>query len=188
MGNPIYLGKQYPEEVLNTAGTNLTALTDEELAYINGEYFRTHISVPSAQPSQPRSWESWCTHPVVNFIAMVVGTALTQPYTGTSDFWSFDPYTAGFATSPPNGIDACAANSSDPNWPNCVINTNVQQDGWLNGQASYAYAYIAPQYVRQQFGYVWDTFHPSGILVAEFGFNPFMEWAKVSRSGNVNTD
>ena len=80
---------------------------------------------------------------------------------------------------PPNGIDACAANSSDPNWPNCVINTNVQQDGWLNGQASYAYAYIAPQYVRQQFGFVWDTFHPSGILVAEFGFNPFMEWTKV---------
>ena len=100
--------------------------------------------------------------------------------TGTSDFWSFDPYTAGFATSPPNGIDACASNSSDPNWPMCVMNTNVQQDGWLNGQASYAYAYIAPQYVRQQFGYVWDTFRPSGILVAEFGFNPFMEYAKVS--------
>lgn len=103
-------------------------------------------------------------------------------HTGTSDFWSFDPYTTGFATSPPNGIDACASNSSDPNWPMCVINTNVQQDGWLNGQASYAYAYIAPQYVRQQFGYVWDTFRPSGILVAEFGFNPFMEYAKVRRT------
>lgn len=36
MGNPIYLGTQYPSEVLNTVGVNLTALTDEELSYING--------------------------------------------------------------------------------------------------------------------------------------------------------
>lgn len=90
MSNPIYLGQQYPEEVLSTKGINLTALTDDELSYING----------------------------------------------TSDFWSFDPYTAGFATSPPNGIDACAQNTSDPLWPTCVVNTNVQQDGWLNGQGN----------------------------------------------------
>lgn len=90
MSNPIYLGEQYPEEVLRTADTNLTALTKEELAYING----------------------------------------------TSDFWSFDPYVAGFATSPPGGTDACASNRSHPLWPNCVVNTNVQKDGWLNGQKS----------------------------------------------------
>ncbi|KAI5370867.1 putative glycoside hydrolase family 1, glycoside hydrolase superfamily [Septoria linicola] len=134
LGNPIFLGEQIPEEVLNTPGLNLTALTTEELAYING----------------------------------------------TSDFWSFDPYTAGFATSPPGGIDACAQNQSDPLWPTCVVNTNVQTDGWLNGRGSYAYAYIAPQYVRQQLGYVWNTFKPSGILIAEFGFNPFMESAKTT--------
>ncbi|CZT20394.1 uncharacterized protein RCC_06254 [Ramularia collo-cygni] len=68
MANPIFLGENYPSEVLGTTGINLTALTPDELAYING----------------------------------------------TSDFWSFDPYTAGFATSPPGGIDACAANMSDP--------------------------------------------------------------------------
>ena len=96
IGNPIFLGQQYPAEVLNTTGINLTALTDQELSYING----------------------------------------------TADFWSFDPYTAGFATSPPGGIDACAANKTNPLWPTCVVGTNVQQDGWLNGQASYAYAYI----------------------------------------------
>jgi beta-glucosidase/6-phospho-beta-glucosidase/beta-galactosidase len=134
--NPIFLGENYPQEFLSTAGTNTTALTAAELAYING----------------------------------------------TADFWSFDPYTSGFATSPPNGIDACAANSSDPNWPYCVVNTNVQSDGWLNGQGSYAYAYITPQYVRQQFGYVWNVFRPKGVLVGEFGFNPFMEFAKVSLS------
>nr|OQO26054.1 hypothetical protein B0A51_06911 [Rachicladosporium sp. CCFEE 5018] len=132
LGNPIFLGTQYPSEVLSTAGVNLTALTATELAYFNG----------------------------------------------TADFWSFDPYTAGFATSPPNGIDACAANTTDPNNPYCVINTNVQKDGWLNGQASFAYAYIAPQYVRQQLGYVWDVYKPKGVLIAEFGFNPYMEFTK----------
>jgi beta-glucosidase/6-phospho-beta-glucosidase/beta-galactosidase len=96
LGNPIFLGEQYPAEVLNTTGINLTALTDQELSYING----------------------------------------------TADFWSFDPYTAGFATSPPEGIDACAKNKKNVLWPFCVVGTNVQQDGWLNGQASYAYAYI----------------------------------------------
>ena len=133
IGNPIFLGQQYPAEVLNTTGINLTALTNTELSYING----------------------------------------------TADFWAFDPYTAGFATSPPGGIDACAADKNNSLWPTCVVGTNVQQDGWLNGQASYAYAYIAPQYVRQQIGYVWNTFRPrEGVLIAEFGFNPFMEWAK----------
>ncbi|KAK1083491.1 hypothetical protein LTR33_003224 [Friedmanniomyces endolithicus] len=132
MGNAIFLGEQYPAELLNTTDLNLTALTPDQLSCLNG----------------------------------------------TADFWSFDPYTAQYATSPPGGIDACAANSSDPLWPVCVVNTNVQQDGWLMGQASYAYAYLAPQYVRQQFTYVWNTFRPSGILVAEFGFNPWMEWSK----------
>ncbi|KAF2484125.1 beta-glucosidase [Neohortaea acidophila] len=132
IGNPIFLGQQYPSNVLNTPNINLTALTDEELAYING----------------------------------------------TADFWAFDPYTAGFATSPPGGIDSCAADMNNTLWPSCVFTTNVQQDGWLNGQASFAYAYIAPQYVRQQLGYVWNVFKPSGVLIAEFGFNPFYEFAE----------
>jgi hypothetical protein len=91
---------------MNTAGPDLTALNDEEVAYING----------------------------------------------TADIWSFDSYTADFVTSPPGGIDACASNTSHPLWPNCVVNTNVQSDGWLNGQASMTSPYIAPQY-----GYVWNT-------------------------------
>lgn len=65
------------------------------------------------------------------------------------------------------GIDACASNTSDPNWPICVTNTNVQQDGWPMGQASNAYAYIAPQYVRQQLGFLWNTYRPKAILVSE---------------------
>ena len=121
MGNPIFLGKNYPADVLNTTGIALTPLSAADLAYING----------------------------------------------TADFISVDPYAAGFATSAPNGINACAANSSDPNWPICVVNTNVQKDGWLNGERSYDGPYIAPQYVRQQLGYLWNTLRPKAILVAE---------------------
>ena len=132
LGNAIFLGEQYPAELLNTSGIGLKPLTSAELEYLNN----------------------------------------------TADFLSVDPYTAQFATSPPEGIDACAADPSNPLWPICVVNTNVQTDGWLMGQASYAYAYIAPQYVRQQLGYLWNTFRPKGVLVSEFGFNPWMEFSK----------
>ena len=132
LGNSVFLGEQYPAEILNTAGVGLEPLTPSQLAYLNG----------------------------------------------TADFLAFDPYVAQYATSPPGGIDACAANTSDPLWPICVVNTNVQLDGWLMGQASYAYAYLAPQYVRQQFGYMWNTYRPKGIMVMEFGFNPWAEFEK----------
>ncbi|RAL13257.1 glycoside hydrolase [Aspergillus homomorphus CBS 101889] len=92
---------------------------------------------------------------------------------GTVDFISIDPYVSQYALPAPEGIETCATNSSNPLWPACVSLTNVQSNGWLMGQASNAYAYIAPQYVRQQLGYIWNTFRPKGILVAEYGFNPF---------------
>lgn len=50
----------------------------------------------------------------------------------------------------------------------------------LTCKGSYAYAYLAPQYVRQQLEYVWNVFRPKGVLIAEFGFNPFMENAKTT--------
>ncbi|KAK5019763.1 hypothetical protein LTR39_000161 [Cryomyces antarcticus] len=99
-------------------------------------------------------------------------------FNGTVDFFSVDPYTTQFAYPPPNGIAACASNTSDPNWPQCVITTNVGNTGWLNGDASYAYAYLTPQYFRQHLGYIWNTFRPAGIAITEFGFNPFMEFAR----------
>ena len=131
-GNPLFLGKDYPETVLSTAGINLTSLSASDLAYFNG----------------------------------------------TVDFLSIDPYTAQFALPPPNGIAACAANRSDPYYPTCVVTANVQANGWLNGDESYAYAYLTPQYFRQHMGYLWDTFQPSGIAITEFGFNPYMEYIR----------
>lgn len=90
---------------------------------------------------------------------------------GKIDFFSFDPYSAQYVTPPPEGIDACAANSSHPLWPKCVETTFVGKDGWLMGDSSTAgFNTLAPQYVRSQLGYLWDTFRPKGILVAEYGF------------------
>jgi len=52
-----------------------------------------------------------------------------------------------------------------------TVGSNVQANGWLMGDASNGYAYIAPQYVRQQLGYVWNTFKPTGgIMITEFDF------------------
>ena len=96
----------------------------------------------------------------------------------TVDFISVDPYTAQFATSPPNGIDACAANPSDPLYPGCIILSNVQSNGWINGDQSYQWDYLTPQYFRQHLNYIWNTYRPSGIAITEFGFNPFMEYAR----------
>jgi hypothetical protein len=59
---------------------------------------------------------------------------------GTVDFLSVDPYVSQFAAAAPNGISNCAANVSDPLYPNCVVLTNVQEDGWLMGQKSNGYA------------------------------------------------
>ena len=96
----------------------------------------------------------------------------------TVDFLSVDPYTAQFATSPRHGIDACAANPSDPLYPGCIILSNVQSNGWINGDQSYQWDYLTPQYFRQHLNYMWNTYRPSGIAITEFGFNPFMEYAR----------
>lgn len=96
----------------------------------------------------------------------------------TMDFLSVDPYTAQFASPPTGGIDACASNTSDPLWPLCVVTSNTQANGWLNGDESFAYAYLTPQYFRQHMKYLWQTFRPKGILIAEFGFNPYQEFSR----------
>ncbi|PQE30856.1 beta-glucosidase A protein [Rutstroemia sp. NJR-2017a WRK4] len=124
MANPLFLGQQIPDVVLDNPALNVTALTEEEISYING----------------------------------------------TVDFWAFDPYVAQFAYPPEGGIKACEANASHPLWPICVATGTTQENGWLMGVQSNAYPMIAQQYVREQFGYVWNTYRPSGIMVTEFGF------------------
>jgi beta-glucosidase/6-phospho-beta-glucosidase/beta-galactosidase len=89
----------------------------------------------------------------------------------TMDFFSFDPYSSSLTTSPPGGIDACASDPSNPLWPTCVVSANDDSNGWLIGDSSaVAYSFIVPAHVRQQFTFVWNTYRPPAILVAEFGF------------------
>lgn len=132
MTNPLYLGQQYPEIVRNTSGVDLPALTDDEIAYVNG----------------------------------------------TCDFYALDAYISQFASPAPEGISACASNTSDPLFPTCATLSNTQLNGWTMGARSNAYSYIAPQYVRQQLGYVWNTFRPSGLMITEFGFPVYGEYAR----------
>lgn len=93
---------------------------------------------------------------------------------GKIDFFSVDPYSAQYVSAPPGGIEACAADPSNPLWPTCVINSNDAANGWLIGNAAaVTYSFIDPQYVRSQLNYLWNTFKPTGILIAEFGFPIF---------------
>ena len=74
---------------------------------------------------------------------------------GKIDFFSFDPYSAQYITSPPEGTDACAADTNYPHWPTCVVTTSKTSTKWLIGNASsVSYSFIAPQYVRAQLNYV----------------------------------
>jgi beta-glucosidase/6-phospho-beta-glucosidase/beta-galactosidase len=95
---------------------------------------------------------------------------------GKIDFFSFDPYSAQYISAPPEGVETCAADPTNSLWPTCVITSNVDASGWQIGDASSVpYSFIAPQYVRAQINYVWNTFRPPGILVAEYGFPKFGE-------------
>ncbi|GKT62964.1 beta-glucosidase A [Colletotrichum tofieldiae] len=94
---------------------------------------------------------------------------------GTMDYWAFDPYGAQYATDPEGGYNACAANVSNPLWPSCVELSTTQANGWKMGAVSEGGALIAPAYVREQFGYVWNMYRPSGIMVAEFGFPQYAD-------------
>lgn len=99
---------------------------------------------------------------------------------GTCDFYAIDAYISQFASAPaPGGIAACASNTSHPLFPTCTTLSNTQLNGWSMGARSNAYSYIAPQYVRQQLGYVWNTFRPSGgIMVTELGYPVYGEYAR----------
>ena len=125
MNNPLFLGAQIPESVLNTTGIPIDPISKANLSLIAGKI----------------------------------------------DYFSFDPYSPQYVSAPPEGIEACASDPKNPFWPTCVITSNVASNGWLIGDASsVTYSFINSEYRRAQFTYVWNTFKPSGILVAEFGF------------------
>jgi beta-glucosidase/6-phospho-beta-glucosidase/beta-galactosidase len=88
---------------------------------------------------------------------------------GTADFFALDAYVVQFAAVPMEVMEvivACAANSSDSSWPSCATLSFQQSNGWLLGVPSVGSSLISPQHIREQLGWVWNTFQPSSIFIA----------------------
>ena len=56
-----------------------------------------------------------------------------QLWTGSADFFAIDSYTNFYVAAPPNGIESCTSNMSDPNWPSCAIEVQYDLNGWSAG-------------------------------------------------------
>ncbi|KFY10959.1 hypothetical protein V491_07403 [Pseudogymnoascus sp. VKM F-3775] len=97
----------------------------------------------------------------------------------TSDFLGIDPYTATVVSQPPEGVEACAKNTSSPNFPYCVTQETQNIFGWNIGYRSQSYVYITPTYLRTYLSYLYNTFKKP-VLVSEFGFPVFAESDKVA--------
>ncbi|OCK85640.1 glycoside hydrolase family 1 protein [Lepidopterella palustris CBS 459.81] len=93
---------------------------------------------------------------------------------GTADFLGIDPYTATVVSPPSYGIQACAANTSDPLFPYCVNQSTTTTNGWNIGYRSYSYVYITPTYLRKYLSYLYNTWQ-TPVFVTEFGFPVFGE-------------
>ncbi|KAK5678543.1 hypothetical protein LTS10_008987 [Elasticomyces elasticus] len=96
---------------------------------------------------------------------------------GSADFYALDGYTANIAAAPPNGIAACAANSSDPNFPSCAVTATVQPDGFPigpNSDAGATWLWSTPGGIRPYLSFIENEYFPKvkgkGIVVSEFGF------------------
>ncbi|KAJ5915872.1 glycoside hydrolase [Penicillium verhagenii] len=90
---------------------------------------------------------------------------------GSCDFYAIDAYSGYYIQAPPNGVEACSKDASDPNFPICAITSSTGLDGWDNGYLSEQDVLTAaPTFLRTALNYIWDIFRPSGILVSEYGF------------------
>ncbi|KAJ3905960.1 glycoside hydrolase superfamily [Lentinula edodes] len=97
---------------------------------------------------------------------------------GTADFFAIDAYRTYWNAAPPEGIDACVSNSSDPLWPSC--NVEVMFDfntGWASGPASdplTSWLQATPQFLRSSFKEYHRRWPAPRIYYSEFGFaQPF---------------
>ncbi|KIK58329.1 glycoside hydrolase family 1 protein [Collybiopsis luxurians FD-317 M1] len=97
---------------------------------------------------------------------------------GTADFFAMDAYRTYWNAAPPEGIDACASNTSDPLWPSC--NLEVMFDfntGWSSGPASdplTPWLQATPQFLRPSFIQYHKRWPSPKIIFSEFGFTqPF---------------
>ncbi|KAL5523033.1 hypothetical protein ACEPAF_1300 [Sanghuangporus sanghuang] len=93
---------------------------------------------------------------------------------GSADFFAIDLYRSVFVAAPENGIVACVANSSDPNWPVCNVQmTYDAATGWPVGIAateSTTWLFATPQNVRSELKEMRRRWPYNKIYISEFGF------------------
>lgn len=138
----------YPESMRNTLGDILPTFTEEEKALIRGS---------------------------ADFYAIDGYTAVSilAPRATSNVTDSLQYYVAA----PPNGIEACAANSSDPNYPTCYLQVTVDPDTFPTGPSSDAGAtwlWSTPTGIRGLLNFLTKDYfnvpNAQQIVVSEFGF------------------
>ncbi|KAJ7770266.1 glycoside hydrolase superfamily [Mycena maculata] len=98
---------------------------------------------------------------------------------GSADFFAIDSYRDLWIAAPPDGIDACVSNMSDPLWPDC--NSVVMYDsdaGWATGISpdplSDSWLQATPNTLRSYLQGVHTRWPTNKMYVSEFGFDePF---------------
>ncbi|PBK89554.1 glycoside hydrolase [Armillaria gallica] len=106
---------------------------------------------------------------------------------GSADFYAIDCYRSQFIRAPPEGIDACVANTSHPLWPVC--NDPVFYDsgyGWAVGPSAdplASWLQATPVNVRAELQELHKRWPTNKIYVSEIGFaEPFEnEWTDLYR-------
>nr|BCO16661.1 beta-glycosidase [Sterigmatomyces elviae] len=96
---------------------------------------------------------------------------------GSGDFFAIDAYRTNLARAAPNGIQACVANISDPNWPVCQDNSPEGQYQTMDGFAfgppadpNAAWLYDTSFKLRYQLKTLKEAFNYDKIYISEFGF------------------
>lgn len=98
---------------------------------------------------------------------------------GSCDFFAIDAYTGYLASPVKNGVAACIANTTDPNFPECASSSSLASDGFPLGPAAdneMSWLYSTPIGIRRFLSKITKELFPTvkDIVVSEFGFaEPF---------------
>ncbi|KAI5119982.1 hypothetical protein M0805_004427 [Coniferiporia weirii] len=94
---------------------------------------------------------------------------------GSADFFAIDAYRSQWVTAPPNGIPACVANVSDPNWPVCSVQIGYDAStGWPAGNAGdtqSTWLAATPSWLRYELGAIKSRWPYNKIYISEYGFS-----------------
>lgn len=161
----------------------------------SGNYFRANTTSAADVASVKRNYDfvlgwfnngPWIDGDYPESLKQTLGSILPTFTTaqkalikGSCDFFAIDGYTAYYSYDVPNGVAACQANSSDPNWPTCAGQTQLQPNGFPAGPAAdpgASWLYSTPFAIRPFLSDITKTLYPTvpDIVVAEYGFaEPF---------------